>query len=118
MISLKLCKVFVFNLQVCLIERKSDKKVFAMKYVNKEACVALSAVNNVIEEVELLRLLDHPFITSIWYTFQVCLLFDHYTASFEPVYQLLICITGCRGFVHSTGTIARWRHKVRPACDN
>ena len=69
-------KDFIFSAttQVCLIERKSDKKVFAMKYVNKEACVALSAVNNVIEEVELLRLLDHPFITSIWYTFQVCLL--------------------------------------------
>ena len=70
------CMDFIFSAttQVCLIERKSDKKVFAMKYVNKEACVALSAVNNVIEEVELLRLLDHPFITSIWYTFQVCLL--------------------------------------------
>ena len=53
------------------MERKGDKKKFAMKYVKKETCVAMCAVKNVIEEVDLLRSLDHPFISSIWYTFQV-----------------------------------------------
>ena len=42
-----------------------------MKYVNKEACVQQGAVQNVIEEVELLREVDHPFVVSLWYTFQV-----------------------------------------------
>ena len=42
-----------------------------MKYVNKEACVKQRAVHNVIEEVELLREVDHPFVVSLWYTFQV-----------------------------------------------
>ena len=42
-----------------------------MKYVNKEACVEQRAVQNVIEEVELLREVDHPFVVSLWYTFQV-----------------------------------------------
>ena len=42
-----------------------------MKYVNKEACVEQKAVQNVIEEVELLREVDHPFVVSLWYTFQV-----------------------------------------------
>ena len=42
-----------------------------MKYVNKEACVQKGAVQNVIEEVELLREVDHPFVVSLWYTFQV-----------------------------------------------
>ena len=44
-----------------------------MKYVNKEACVEQRAVQNVIEEVELLREVDHPFVVSLWYTFQVIL---------------------------------------------
>ena len=61
----------LFGFQVCLIERKVDKRIFAMKYVNKESCVGLSAVSNVIQEVELLRSLDHPLITNMWYTFQV-----------------------------------------------
>ena len=59
---------------MCLIERKSTKKVLAMKYVNKEACVQQHAVKNVIEEVELLREIDHPFVVSLWYTFQVLLI--------------------------------------------
>ena len=57
--------------QVCLIERKTSKKVFAMKYINKEACVKQNAVKNVIAEVEMLREVDHPFVVSLWYTFQV-----------------------------------------------
>ena len=43
-----------------------------MKYVNKEACVEQQAVQNVIKEVEFLREVDHPFVVSLWYTFQVC----------------------------------------------
>ena len=53
------------------MERKENKKVYAMKYVNKEACIKQKAVENVIAEVELLRALDHPFIVSLWFTFQV-----------------------------------------------
>ena len=53
------------------MESKANKKVFAMKYVNKEACLKQNAVQNVISEVELLRDVDHPFVVSLWYTFQV-----------------------------------------------
>ncbi len=62
---------FIPFIKVCLIEQKSTKKVLAMKYVNKEACVQQGAVQNVTEEVELLREVDHPFVVSLWYTFQV-----------------------------------------------
>ena len=48
-----------------------------MKYVNKEACVQKGAVQNVIEEVELLREVDHPFVVSLWYTFQVTRIIFH-----------------------------------------
>ena len=56
-----------------------------MKYVNKEACVEQRAVQNVIEEVELLREVDHPFVVSLWYTFQVDLNFLFY---FSVIYLL------------------------------
>jgi hypothetical protein len=42
-----------------------------MKYVNKQACLKRGAVDNICAEVEILRLLDHPFAATLWYTFQV-----------------------------------------------
>lgn len=53
------------------MERKENKKVYAMKYVNKESCLKQRAVDNVVAEVDLLRSVDHPFIVSLWFTFQV-----------------------------------------------
>ncbi len=58
-------------LQVCLVERKRTKKVYAMKYVNKQACLRQRAVTNVCAEVEMLRAVDHPFVGGLWFTFQV-----------------------------------------------
>jgi serine/threonine kinase 32 len=57
--------------KVCLVERKESKKVYAMKYVNKEACLKQRAVNECLAEVEMLRTVDHPFVVSLWFTFQV-----------------------------------------------
>ena len=54
-----------------MVERKENKKVYAMKYVNKEACLKQRAVDNILSEVEMLRSLDHPFAVSLWFTFQV-----------------------------------------------
>ncbi len=45
--------------------------MFAMKYINKEACLKQRAVENIVAEVDLLRSIDHPFIVSLWFTFQV-----------------------------------------------
>ena len=53
------------------MERKESKKVYAMKYVNKEACLKQKAVDNVLAEVDLLRAVDHAFLVSLWFTFQV-----------------------------------------------
>ena len=60
-----------------MVERKENKVILAMKYVNKEACLKQRAIDNVLAEVDLLRTLDHPFIVSLWFTFQV--FFYHYT---------------------------------------
>ena len=53
------------------MEQKDSKKLFAMKYINKEACLKQRAVENIVAEVDLLRSIDHPFIVRLWFTFQV-----------------------------------------------
>lgn len=57
--------------KVCLVEKKDSKKVFAMKYINKQACLQKRSVANVCAEVDMLKMLDHSFIIGLWYTFQV-----------------------------------------------
>ena len=57
--------------KVCLVEHKRTKRVLAMKYVNKQACLRREAVANVVSEVEILRGLHHPFVVELCYTFQV-----------------------------------------------
>ena len=44
--------------------------MFAMKYMNKSMCIKKDAVRNVFREVELLTMLDHPFLVNLWFTFQ------------------------------------------------
>ena len=45
--------------------------MFAMKYMNKAMCQKNDAVKNVLKEIEILAMLDHPFLVNLWYTFQV-----------------------------------------------
>ena len=44
--------------------------MFAMKYMNKSACIKKDAIRNVFREMDILRTLDHPFLVNLWYTFQ------------------------------------------------
>ena len=53
------------------MERKDSKKVFAMKYVNKQACLKRGSVGNICAEVDILQQLDHAFVVGLWFTFQV-----------------------------------------------
>lgn len=41
-----------------------------MKYMNKNMCIEKGAIRNVLQEMELLRRLDHPFLVNLWFTFQ------------------------------------------------
>ena len=62
--------VFFRSSQVCIIQKKDSKKLFAMKYMNKPLIIKKEAVRNVIREMEMLRVLQHPFIVNLWFTFQ------------------------------------------------
>ncbi|ESO98301.1 hypothetical protein LOTGIDRAFT_91944, partial [Lottia gigantea] len=56
--------------KVCIVQKKDTKKMFAMKYMNKQMCVKKDAVTNVMREVDILKTLDHPFLVNLWFTFQ------------------------------------------------
>ncbi|XP_050399392.1 serine/threonine-protein kinase 32B [Patella vulgata] len=56
--------------KVCIVQKKDTKKMFAMKYMNKQMCVKKDAIHNVMREVEIMKTLDHPFLVNLWFTFQ------------------------------------------------
>ncbi|XP_046371494.2 serine/threonine-protein kinase 32B-like [Haliotis rufescens] len=56
--------------KVCIVQKKDTKKMFAMKYMNKNMCVRKDAILNVLREVEIMRTLDHPFLVNLWFTFE------------------------------------------------
>lgn len=57
-------------LQVCIVQKKDSKQMFAMKYMNKNQCIERDALKNVLREVEILTRLEHPFLVNIWFSFQ------------------------------------------------
>ncbi|XP_037077722.1 serine/threonine-protein kinase 32B-like [Pollicipes pollicipes] len=56
--------------KVCIVRRKSNNQMYAMKYTNKRQCLEKEAVKNVIREVQILSSLDHPFIINLKFSFQ------------------------------------------------
>jgi serine/threonine kinase 32 len=56
--------------QVCIVQKKDSKQMFAMKYMNKHQCMERDALKNVLREVEILTRLEHPFLVNIWFSFQ------------------------------------------------
>ncbi|RWS01872.1 serine/threonine-protein kinase 32B-like isoform X1, partial [Dinothrombium tinctorium] len=55
---------------VCIVQKKDNKKMYAMKYMSKALCFEKDAFQNVQKEIELLAKLEHPFIVNLWFTFQ------------------------------------------------
>ncbi|VDK52778.1 unnamed protein product [Anisakis simplex] len=56
--------------RVCIVQYKSTKKHYALKYISKRRCVQRMAVNHVLHELDLLAHLSHPFIVNLWFSFQ------------------------------------------------
>lgn len=61
---------FFFPFQVCIVQKKDTKAMYAMKYMNKNACIKKDAVRNVLRELEILKFLEHPFLVNLWFAFQ------------------------------------------------
>ncbi|KAK3750789.1 hypothetical protein QZH41_015332, partial [Actinostola sp. cb2023] len=56
--------------KVCIVQKKDTKAMYAMKYMNKNACLKKDAVRNVLRELEILQHIEHPFIVNLWFAFQ------------------------------------------------
>lgn len=56
--------------KVRVVQHKKDKKQYALKYINKDKCIKMKAVDNIIQERRLLEELDFPLICNLRYAFQ------------------------------------------------
>ncbi|KAL7642121.1 UNVERIFIED_CONTAM: hypothetical protein RMT77_006681 [Armadillidium vulgare] len=56
--------------KVCIVQKRSTDRLFAMKYMNKAQCEAKEAVGNVFREIEILASVEHPFLVNLWFSFQ------------------------------------------------
>ncbi|NXI33558.1 ST32A kinase, partial [Sterrhoptilus dennistouni] len=55
---------------VCVVQKTDTKKMYAMKYMNKQKCVERNEVRNVFKELQIMQGLEHPFLVNLWYSFQ------------------------------------------------
>ena len=56
--------------KVLLVEKKDDKKIYAMKILKKKAMIKRNQVTHIKTERRIMELIDHPFIVKLRYAFQ------------------------------------------------
>ncbi|RCH88533.1 hypothetical protein CU097_009696 [Rhizopus azygosporus] len=56
--------------KVRIVEHKESHQLYALKYINKEECIKMDAVRNIIRERVILEQLDHPFLCRLRFAFQ------------------------------------------------
>ncbi|KAG3276918.1 serine/threonine-protein kinase 32B isoform X2 [Ictidomys tridecemlineatus] len=56
--------------KVCIVQKRDTKKMYAMKYMNKQKCIERDEVRNVFRELQVMQGLEHPFLVNLWYSFQ------------------------------------------------
>lgn len=56
--------------KVFVVSHKGLKKDYALKVLSKRKICRRKITDDVLSELELLQCLSHPFISSLWYTFQ------------------------------------------------
>ncbi|XP_065081582.1 serine/threonine-protein kinase 32A [Ochlerotatus camptorhynchus] len=56
--------------KVCIVQKRDNGNLFAMKYVSRSACIGRGALGGVLKEVDLLATLEHPFLVNLWFSFQ------------------------------------------------
>ncbi|XP_069782025.1 serine/threonine-protein kinase 32B-like isoform X2 [Narcine bancroftii] len=56
--------------KVCIVQKRDTKKMYAMKYMNKQKCIERDEVRNVFRELQIMQRLEHTFLVNLWYSFQ------------------------------------------------
>ncbi|XP_072898737.1 serine/threonine-protein kinase 32B-like isoform X4 [Hemitrygon akajei] len=52
--------------KVCIVQKRDTKKMYAMKYMNKQKCIERDEVRNVFRELQIMQRLEHPFLVNLW----------------------------------------------------
>ncbi|XP_010291367.1 PREDICTED: serine/threonine-protein kinase 32B-like [Phaethon lepturus] len=52
--------------KVCIVQKRDTKKMYAMKYMNKQKCIERDEVRNVFRELQIMQGLEHPFLVNLW----------------------------------------------------
>ncbi|KAI8908916.1 kinase-like domain-containing protein [Gorgonomyces haynaldii] len=110
--------------KVRVVQHKGTKKIFALKYINKEKCIQMQAVDNIIQERRLLEEIQNNFICNLRYAFQddenlfmvIDLMLggdlrfhlDRMGTFPEPMIQLIIAESSCGiAYLHSKNIVHR-----------
>ncbi|KAN0059792.1 hypothetical protein ACQY0O_008366 [Thecaphora frezii] len=56
--------------KVRVVQHKQTKALYALKYINKQKCIKMKAVSNIIQERRLLEEIESPFVCNLRYAFQ------------------------------------------------
>jgi len=56
--------------KVFLVQKASDKKVYAMKSLRKDVILDYDQIESTLLEKEILKKADHPFLVGMEYVFQ------------------------------------------------
>lgn len=56
--------------KVRIVQHKGTKQIYALKYINKNKCIKMHAVQNILSERKLLEHIEHPNIVNLRYAFQ------------------------------------------------
>lgn len=59
--------LWLINLQVCIVQKRDSRKMYAMKYMNKQKCIERDEVRNVLRELQVMQQLQHPFLVNLWW---------------------------------------------------
>ncbi|KAJ7410603.1 serine/threonine-protein kinase 32B-like protein [Willisornis vidua] len=51
--------------KVCIVQKRDTKKMYAMKYMNKQKCIERDEVRNVFRELQIMQGLEHPFLVNL-----------------------------------------------------
>ncbi|CAH2277135.1 serine threonine- kinase 32A [Pelobates cultripes] len=78
--------------KVCIVQKNDTKKMYAMKYMNKQKCVERNEVRNVFKELQIMQGLEHPFLVNLWVLCCWC-------CGAGAAVLVLVLVLGCCGAV-------------------
>lgn len=62
-------KNFCMITQVYAVEKRNSRELYAMKLIDKDS--REDHIRSIINEIEILTSLNHPFVVTLWFAFQV-----------------------------------------------